>query len=268
VVPVVIGREVADRMRSAESGGGGGGAVDGREFTVGMFDREGYAAEARNDLDMAMCRISKEYLKLNESGSLNFPPSLVPAAKKLHGFRRGTIIGPLVQSSDEMAVRRDLFLRLPLDDCLRYLAPEMRMFRSNRDGTVEEVDVPPETLALRDDCTIAADAHDTTFLWHGKSSPPMLLTHPNPSEWLHTRSSHRFPAADHHTFTEGDSMQRRFVAHLAPSHGDTCDTPSFSNLSVKAKFTIYDPKVDSSYNYWMATNLPPPPPPPSPPPTH
>ena len=72
---------------------------------------------------------------------------------------------------------------------------------------------------MRQQCTITTDAHDTIFLWHGKSSPLTLRSHPNPLERL-TRSSYRFPFATRHTLTEGESMQQRFVTRLTPSHGD------------------------------------------------
>lgn len=181
------------------------------------------------------------------------------ALKKLHNFRRGVNIGPNIQSVDDMAILRDLFLRLPLDDSICMLAPIMRSFSSNEDGK----EVPPDTLALLDDvsiildisqrhtiiiahsyqfnrlvqCVIAADNHDSMFIWQGKDPSLDELLQTNGTEWLRARSSNRFPAPTLHKFSKGDSMERRLLTRLSPHEDDN-------------KFCLYYHSSDKNYTRW------------------
>jgi hypothetical protein len=82
-----------------------------------------------------------------------FPPELSDALRRIYHLRRGPLLSPgPVQSADDRAEMRSLFVRLPLDDCLSMMAPSLW-----GSGSLEEAlarnnsfleNVPPETLAL------------------------------------------------------------------------------------------------------------------------
>jgi hypothetical protein len=72
----------------------------------------------------------------------------------------------------------------------------------------------------------------------------------------------RFPMADIYTVSEGESMDRRFTALLAPSYGDPVDHqvanfPALGQLSpqelesLRCKFRFYDPTSDPSFRTWF-----------------
>jgi len=264
VVPIVLGREAVDRtyLIGQHNHDDTDAGVTVKKYTTGTLDEETLASAARNDLDTTIYRISKQY-RQSVPGSRNhdFPPTLVGALKKLHNFRRGAIIGPNIQSVDDMAILRDLFLRLPIDDSICMIAPVMISFHRN-DMNDDGREVPPDTLALWDDCVISADNHDSMFIWRGKASSPSELLQTNGTEWLRARSHNRFPTPTLHTFSEGNSMERRLLTRLSPSHGDTkedqcADFEDFAKLSdnmqnaVREKFRFYDNNADKSYRRWI-----------------
>jgi len=218
VVPIVLGREAVDRtyLIGQDNHDDTGDGVITKKYTKGTLDQEALSSEARNDLDTTVYRISKEYRQSFPDTDSNFPPIFEGALKKLHNFRRGVNIGPNIQSVDDMAIIRYLFLRLPLDDSICMLAPIMRLFSSNEDGK----EVPPDTLALLDDCVIAADNHDSMFIWQSKDPSLDELLQTNGTEWLRARSSNRFPAPTLHKFSKGDSMERRLLTRLSPHEDD------------------------------------------------
>jgi hypothetical protein len=115
------------------------------------------------------------------------PPELSESIRLLHHLRRGTLLGPPLQSADDRACHRALFLRMPLEDCLCMMAPRMFALRrqllpvvgvtnvtsheqqqsQTRPQPVWEK-VPAETLLLWDDVMIAADHFDGLFVWSGQ----------------------------------------------------------------------------------------------------
>lgn len=56
---------------------------------------------------------------------LVFPKELGGLPRQLFHLRRGPLLGPLLQNSDDPLCLRHLFLRGTLEDCLRMMAPEM-----------------------------------------------------------------------------------------------------------------------------------------------
>jgi hypothetical protein len=81
-------------------------------------------------------------------------------------------------------------------------------------------------------------------------------------EFLYSRSKHRFPMAQLHVLLDGDSMERRFTALLAPSHGDpdehqVANFPALARLSsdelerLRSRFRFYDPVTDPSFRSWF-----------------
>lgn len=82
-----------------------------------------------------------------------FPPELADALHRLYHFRRGPILSPgPMQSMDDRAEIRSLFIRLPLEDCLGLMA--LSLWTSGPlAGPTDAVypsTVPPDTLALWD----------------------------------------------------------------------------------------------------------------------
>jgi hypothetical protein len=82
-----------------------------------------------------------------------FPPELSDALRRLYHLRRGPFLSPgPLQSMDDRAEMRALFVRFPLEDCLGMMAPTLWS-----SGPLEEAlvgqgplleEVPPETLSL------------------------------------------------------------------------------------------------------------------------
>jgi hypothetical protein len=116
-----------------------------------------------------------------------FPPELSDALRRLYHLRRGPFLSPgPLQSMDDRAAMRSLFVRLRLEDCLSMMAPAL--WSSGpldealaRNGPTLE-DVPPETLALWENVScnslvsilLSSCESNTTFLYH--RSALLLLT--------------------------------------------------------------------------------------------
>jgi hypothetical protein len=96
----------------------------------------------------------------SSSTNVAFPPRLSESLRRLYHFRRGPLVSPgPLQSMDDRAETRSLFLRLPLHDCYSMLAPKLwscsvpssldsSSSSSSSSNTPYMEDVPPETLAL------------------------------------------------------------------------------------------------------------------------
>ena len=111
---------------------------------------------------------------------------------------------------------------------------------------------------------IAVDHHDSLFLWSGRKckGPEFDDIRRRAVRFLLERSEKRFPMAEFHSLSEGDSMSRRLVARLAPSHADPPDHqiahfPALALLSpneleaLRAKFRFYDASADASFRTWF-----------------
>jgi hypothetical protein len=83
-----------------------------------------------------------------------FPPELADALHRLFHLRRGSLLSPEpLQSADDRAEKRSLFLRLPLDDCLCMMAPSLwsaGMSELNGEATFSLEQIPSDTLTLWD----------------------------------------------------------------------------------------------------------------------
>lgn len=87
--------------------------------------------------------------------SLNFafPPKLSKALRRLYHLRRGPFLSPgPLQSLDDRAALRSLFVRLPLVDCLDMMSPSLwssgPLDVALAQGEPLYEEVPPETLSL------------------------------------------------------------------------------------------------------------------------
>lgn len=84
-----------------------------------------------------------------------FPPELADALHRLFHLRRGSLLSPgPLQSDDDRAEKRDLFLRLPLDDCCCMMAPSLwsASMAVGADGepAFHLEQIPSDTLTLWD----------------------------------------------------------------------------------------------------------------------
>ena len=83
-----------------------------------------------------------------------FPPELAEGLRRLYHLRRGSLVSPgPMRSIDDRAEIRSIFLRFPLDDCIKMMAPSMwssgLLSPTSPSNPAMEV-VPPETLVLWD----------------------------------------------------------------------------------------------------------------------
>lgn len=285
VVLVVLGKEAVYRSMY-------GREIDARnedETEVATSDElDDLAYDAQKDLDATIHRISVAFrllgleqgnrgLDLTEEGGIRtvgssidfaFPPELSDALRRLYHLRRGPLLSPgPMRSDDDRAQIRSLFLRLPLEDCLCMCAPSLwrtEVTPECKSDSVEWIAVPPESLALWDKTAIVADCYHSLFIWFGRGVPESFFDsiRQQARTYLLDRSVMRFPMADIYTVSEGESMDRRFTALLAPSYGDPVDHqvanfPALGQLSpqelesLRCKFRFYDPTSDPSFRTWF-----------------
>ncbi|KAI2488714.1 hypothetical protein MHU86_25768 [Fragilaria crotonensis] len=281
VVPIVLGKEAVFR------------SIVGREdeesidALVADSDRvELLAFEAQKDLDSTIHRVSGAYRLIGlevgtshkdfmEEGGVSsahsslgfaFPPELADALHRLFHLRRGSMLSPgPVRSMDDRAEIRNLFLRLPLDDCLCMMAPSLWSSGMIDASTAIILDpIPSDTMTLWDNRIIAADHHDCLFVWSGKATLDAAYDpiRERCKEFLLERSKTRFPMPRLHMLSEGDSMSRRFTSRLAPTHADPPEQqiahfPQLASLSpeeiagLRDKFRFYEESTDASFRRWF-----------------
>ena len=97
-------------------------------------------------------------------------PELEIIFKRLHHFRRGTILGSNSQSSDDRALLRDLFLRMPLHDCLLMMVPDLELYYFDNNSEVVSTHAPAETLVTLDD-NVSFVIHLMCLLYGRKNNP-------------------------------------------------------------------------------------------------
>ena len=106
------------------------------------------------------------------------------------------------------------------------------------------------------------------FIWSGRAtlSSDFDNIREDCKQFLLKRAKDRFPSPQLHQLSESDSMSRRLVSRLVPSHHDGPDQQlsHFSALkslddstlkSLRDKFRIYDTSSDTSFNIWFANTL-------------
>jgi len=289
---VVLGKEAVFRSIIGRDNDGNDEAIDALVVDNTPARFEFLAHEAQKDLDNTIHRVSGAYrLTSLEAGTMShrdfveegstslahsslgfaFPPELEDALHRLYHLRRGSMLSPgPVGSMEERAQLRNLFLRLPLDDCLCMMAPSLWSYDISSGGgtpsTMSLQEIPSDTMTLWDNRIIAADHHDCVFVWSGKA-----VTHDTYDkirdrckEFLLERSGTRFPQPSLHILTEGHSMSRRFTSRLAPSHADPEEQqkahyPDLDMLSedemraLRDKFRFYEENADASFRKWFWT---------------
>lgn len=279
----VLGRELPSADDNDNNGGCGGAVVDSLQL-------ENLAVQAQKDLDATIQRVSGAFrllslekgatmrgMDLTEEGGVKatgssldfaFPPELADALQRLYHFRRGPLLSPgPMQSDDDRAAIRSLFMRLPLDDCLSMMA--LSLWSSGPLVAGEKpaiLSVPPDTLSLWDNCILAGDHYYVLFVWSGRATldPQFDVVRAQMKNFLLDRSRNRFPLPVLYMLNENDSMSRRFTALLSPSHFDPVDHqlsnfPALGQLSMEeltalqSKFKFYDPDTDASFRNWFWT---------------
>lgn len=277
----VLGRELPSADDNDDSGGGGAPVVDPLQL-------ENLAVQAQKDLDATIQRVSGAFrllclekgatmrgMDLTEEGGVKaagssldfaFPPELADALQRLYHFRRGPLLSPgPMQSDDDRAAVRSLFMRLPLDDCLSMMALSLWSSGPLHSGEMPAMmSIPPDTLSLWDNCILAGDHYYLLFVWSGRATldPQFDGAREQLKNFLLDRSRNRFPLPVLHMLNENDSMSRRFTALLSPSHFDPVDHqlsnfPALGQLSMEeltslqSKFKFYDPDTDASFRNWF-----------------
>jgi Sec23/Sec24 zinc finger/Sec23/Sec24 trunk domain len=171
VVPILLGKEAVFR------------SIVGREdddaidaFVPDDDRAERLAYEAQRDLDNTIHRVSGAYRLIGlevgtnhrdfmEEGGVSsahsslgfaFPPELADALHRLFHLRRGPMLSPgPVQSMDDRAEIRNLFLRFPLDDCLCMMAPSLWSsgILDSTTGIILDP-IPSDTMTLWDNVSL------------------------------------------------------------------------------------------------------------------
>lgn len=262
----LYGREETDSIRDVTT------AIDANA-------QEKLAFDTQTDLDATVQRISGAFrlLDLGKSKSKTgsspssfdfaFPPQLKGTLNRLYHLRRGHLISPgPMQSIDDRAGSRKFFIRFPLEVCLKMIRPSLWSTGSIgiSSGWDSMIPFPAETLALWDDSIIAADFHDSLFIWSGVNCTATRYDGIRQKFKAHLLeiSRDRFPMPVLHELNDGDSMCRRFTSRLAPSHADPIDNqivhfPLLSTLKahalndLRSKFKFYDAKSDESFRSWF-----------------
>lgn len=111
---------------------------------------------------------------------------------------------------------------------------------------------------------VAADFHDSLFVWSGKNCTASRYdgVREKFKRSLMEGSEARFPMPDFYMLNDGDSMSRRFTTRLAPSHADSEENqllhfPALSSLKpdalneLRKKFKFYDSNADASFRKWF-----------------
>lgn len=172
VIPIVLGKEAVFRSivgREDEE------AIDVLVADTDQVER--LAFEAQKDLDSTIHRVSGAYRLIGlevgtshrdfmEEGGVSsahsslgfaFPPELADALHRLFHLRRGSMLSPgPVRSMDDRAEIRNLFLRLPLDDCLCMMAPSLWSSGIMDSSMAIILDpIPSDTMTLWDNVSIS-----------------------------------------------------------------------------------------------------------------
>ena len=141
----------------------------------------------------------------------------------LFNLRRGPLIGPVLQHTDDIEAMRDLFLRASVPDALRLMSPRILMMpRPSRNPTkCPLMPVPLETLALQSNVILVLDAHSDIFLWTGRdvSGDEFAPLHRACERAARSMGKGRFPVPSFLSFKEGSSASRWLMSRLVPSHG-------------------------------------------------
>ncbi|CAM9872972.1 unnamed protein product [Scytosiphon promiscuus] len=177
-----------------------------------------------------------------------FPRELGRLPRQLFHLRRGPLLGPLLQNSDDPLCLRHLFLRGALEECLRMMEPSMVSLKvlprfccgesaSTKEtsprpdragvssGALPFARVPVETLAMLADRILVLDTHERVFVWSGADvcGEEFDPVREACRRVFSGEAGSRFPCATVVFLKDGTSWSRYLTSRLIPSHKDPVD---------------------------------------------
>jgi len=136
------------------------------------------------------------------------PGNLVALPLKIFMLRRGPLLGPILQHSDDIDFVRCLFLNVGFEDCKRIIQPQLMMGFLNQEGFWN---VPMADLALQSDKILFLDHHTHIFIWSGSltiDNHDFEIIGENCASMAKNILKQRFPIPEILSFKEGSSMAR------------------------------------------------------------
>jgi len=160
--------------------------------------------------------VKKLYANFRNTNIPTLSQSLHDVPRMLFMLRRGPLLGPILQHSDDIDYCRCLFLQAALPVCLRLMDPPFYQIE-NGDASV----IPLEDLALQSNRVLLLDHHTEIFIWEGLNVErrEQLLAMAN--QLAVDRANNRFPRPYIMQFRERSSMARWLLCRLIPSHKDS-----------------------------------------------
>lgn len=162
------------------------------------------------------------------------PACVEAVVLQLFLLRRGPMLGPILQHSDDIDCIRCHFLQAEYATCARILQPAF--YNVHADGTL--VQVPIEDVALRPNRVLLLDHFTDVFVWSGRNTvgPEFDAMRARAQAVALELSGCRFPRPYVMQFGEGHSMARWLLCRLIPSHKDSLESimASFPELAQHA----------------------------------
>uniref|UniRef100_A0A6B2KYI8 Protein transport protein SEC23 n=1 Tax=Arcella intermedia TaxID=1963864 RepID=A0A6B2KYI8_9EUKA len=195
-------------------------------------------AESQAALDKKLRDILMQCRTKSENGQFTIPTQLSPLPRIMFLFRRGPLLGSLLQHPDDKLYARNLFLNGSLQQSYTLLVPNLYAFRK-MNGTISLLSYPVEDLALQSSNVLVLDEYLTVFVWaggevdvpkdmslnvdfgKGSGDEESKLIMSKCVEYVKQITKYRFPAPHIKFLVEGHSDARWLVCRLIPSHKDS-----------------------------------------------
>mmetsp|Transcript_19608 Transcript_19608/g.75269 ORF Transcript_19608/g.75269 Transcript_19608/m.75269 type:complete len:749 (-) Transcript_19608:25-2271(-) len=212
-------------------------AVDPSALSVLISKR--YVLEARkkpqdrlDDVTESLDKAASRMLARAAEANGSIPPCVEAVVLQLFLLRRGPMLGPILQHSDDIDCVRCLFLQAEFSSCSRILQPAF--FNVLADGTLQQVRI--ENVALRPNRVLLLDHFTDIFIWSGRNTvgPEFDAMRARANTLALEMSAARFPRPYVMQFGEGHSMARWLLCRLVPSHKDPRESilASFPELAL------------------------------------
>jgi len=151
------------------------------------------------------------------------PSHLAALPLLLYHLRRGPLLGPVVQSSDDCDALRSELLRSDRAATLRLAHPSLLGFSAR--GDLEEL--PLDSTVLLSERILFLDAHSQIMVWSGAAvSGPAFAAYRSACLARGAAAGRwRLPQPELMACREGSSAARWITARLQPAHKDGLDGP-------------------------------------------